>query len=70
MLRLDSGKVPFESWHSKLGVTLQRAIAARLTRLAVGNFGDHRALGSGVYELRVMKGPGYGCTTGYGAMRL
>jgi putative addiction module killer protein len=70
MLRLDSGRVPFESWHSKLGVTLQRAIDARLTRLAVGNFGDHRALGSGVYELRVMKGPGYGCTTGYGAMRL
>jgi putative addiction module killer protein len=58
MLRLDSGRVPFESWHGRLAVTLQRAIDARLTRLAVGNFGDHRALGSGVYELRVMKGPG------------
>jgi hypothetical protein len=26
--------------------------------LSVGNFGDHKALGSGVYELRIMKGPG------------
>jgi putative addiction module killer protein len=26
--------------------------------LAVGNFGDHRTLGSGVYKLRIMKGPG------------
>ena len=58
MLRLDSGKVPFESWHDKLAIALQRAVDARLTRLAVGNFGDHKALGAGVYELRIMKGPG------------
>ena len=58
MLRLDSGKVPFESWHDKLAIALQRAVDARLTRLAVGNFGDHKALAAGVYELRIMKGPG------------
>ena len=58
MLRLDSGKVPIESWHDKLAIALQRAVDARLTRLAVGNFGDHKALGTGVYELRIMKGPG------------
>jgi putative addiction module killer protein len=58
MLRLDSGKVPFESWHDKLATALQQAVDARLTRLAVGNFGDHKALGVGVYELRIMKGPG------------
>ena len=28
------------------------------TRLAVGNFGDHKAVGAGVFELRVSKGPG------------
>ena len=52
------GKVPFESWHDKLAIALQRAVDARLTRLAVGNFGDHKALGAGVYELRIMKSPG------------
>ncbi len=58
MLRLDSGKVPFESWHDKRAIALQRAVDARLTRLAVGNFGDHKALGAGVYELRIIKGQG------------
>lgn len=58
MLRLDTGKVPFESWHDKLTTVLQRAVDARITRLAVGNFGDHKALGAGLYELRIMKGPG------------
>ena len=37
MLQLDTGKVPFESWHDKLATALQRAVDARLTRLAVGN---------------------------------
>ncbi len=58
MLRLVSGKVPFETWHDKLAMALQRAVDARLTRLAVGNFGDHKALGAGVYELRIMKSSG------------
>jgi putative addiction module killer protein len=58
MLRLDTGKVPFESWHNNLDTSLQRAVDARLTRLADGNFGDHKSLGAGVYEWRIMRGPG------------
>ena len=50
ILRLASGKSPFEMW--------QRAVDARLTRVAAGNFGDHRAVGGGVFELRILKGPG------------
>jgi putative addiction module killer protein len=34
-------------------------IAARLTRLAAGNFGDCRPLQEGVWELRIDYGPGY-----------
>ena len=58
MLQLASGKIPFEAWYDKLDQLMQRAIDARLTRLAVGNFGDHKSVGAGVFELRVPKGPG------------
>lgn len=58
MLELDNGKVPFVIWYARLATALQRAVDARLTRLAVGNFGDHKSIGVGVYELRIMKGPG------------
>jgi putative addiction module killer protein len=58
MLQLSNGSVPFEVWYDKLDQLLQRAIDARLTRLAVGNFGDHKSVGSGVFELRINRGPG------------
>ena len=58
MLQLSNGKIPFENWYDKLDQLFQRAIDARLTRLAVGNFGDHKSVGAGVFELRVPKGPG------------
>lgn len=35
------------------------AIANRLTRVAAGNFGDHKSVGEGVFELRFFIGPGY-----------
>ncbi len=34
-------------------------IAARIARLAVGNFGDCKPVGEGVWELRIDWGPGY-----------
>ena len=58
MLQLPNGRTPFESWYDGLDTLLQRAIDARLTRIAVGNFGDHKPVGDGVYELRIPKGPG------------
>jgi putative addiction module killer protein len=58
MLKLTNGKVPFENWYDKLDLLWQRAIDARLTRIAVGNFGDHKSVGEGVFELRIPKGPG------------
>ncbi len=31
---------------------------SRITRIRDGNFGDHKSVGEGVYELRIDKGPG------------
>jgi len=50
----------FEKWIGKLqdGNAKDR-IGARLRRVALGNFGDMKHVGSGVYELRIFYGPGY-----------
>jgi putative addiction module killer protein len=58
-LVLSNGLCPFEDWLASLADTsLVRSIDARLTRIRDGNFGDHKSVGSGVFELRIDKGPG------------
>jgi putative addiction module killer protein len=37
----------------------QTIIAARIARIVLGNFGDTKSLGEGLYELRIAFGPGY-----------
>ena len=55
-----SGKNPFEEWLDGLRDSKAEArIAARIARLAAGNFGDCKALTDGVWELRIDWGPGY-----------
>lgn len=59
MLETSDGKVPFEEWFDGIkSKSFQVAIDARLTRVADGNFGDHKSVGEGVFELRVPIGPG------------
>ena len=54
------GKQPFTEWLEGLHDLQARArVKARIDRLALGNFGDHRALDGGVFELRIDWGPGY-----------
>jgi len=58
-LVLDNGEVPFDAWLESLrDLKLQAAVAARLARVRVGNLGDHKSVGAGVFELRIAKGPG------------
>ena len=37
----------------------QSIITARIRRISVGNFGDTKPVGEGVFELRIDYGPGY-----------
>jgi putative addiction module killer protein len=55
-----SGRDVFDDWLTRLRDTRAQAkIAARINRLAAGNFGDCKSLGNGLFELRVDWGPGY-----------
>jgi len=54
------GKVPFSEWLDSLrDLKAKFKIERRLDRVGTGNFGDYRAVGEGVYELRINYGPGY-----------
>jgi putative addiction module killer protein len=54
------GNEPFENWLNSIRDkrTLAR-IDSRLRRVRLGNLGDHRSVGEGVFELRLDFGPGY-----------
>ena len=54
------GRCPFEVWLNGLRDLKARAIIReRIARLMLGNFGDAKAIGDGVFEMRVTFGPGY-----------
>lgn len=55
-----AGKDIFGDWLAYLNDARARAkITVRIDRVAAGNFGDCKALGEGLYELRIDWGPGY-----------
>lgn len=65
------GKKPFGEWLLSLRDKTARArILARLDRLFLGNFGDTRQVGAGVWELRFHFGPGYRVYLGLAAERI
>lgn len=50
----------FKTWLTNLGDAKAKvAILARIVRVEMGNFGDFKAVGGKVIELRVDVGPGY-----------
>lgn len=58
-LELQNGLVPFDEWFDSLrDRKWQAAVDARLARVRAGNFGDHKFVGGGVFEMRVDLGPG------------
>lgn len=58
-LQLKNGQVPFDNWLDSLeDRRTQAVVTSRITRLRSGNFGDHKSVGGGVFELRIDFGPG------------
>ena len=54
------GRTPFADWLAALrDRRANQAIVARILRMQAGNRGDWKAVGSGVFELRIDTGPGY-----------
>jgi putative addiction module killer protein len=58
--RLPDGVVPFDRWIAKLRDGRAKArILVQLDRLRLGLPGDWKAVGNGVFELRIFEGKGY-----------
>jgi len=67
----ENGKSPFEDWIYRLRDKTTRArIFQRIDRVRLGNFGDCRSLGSGLYELKIAWGPGYRVYYGFVGNRI
>src|SRR5512136_2089715 len=53
------GRSYFREWLHGLDIRVQARIQARVLRFEMGNLGDHKSVGEGIWEARVMFGPGY-----------
>ena len=54
----ESGQSPYRAWLSSLDEIIRARIQARVLRFEHGNLGDYKQVGEGVYEARLMFGPG------------
>ena len=58
--RRRDGRIPFREWFLELGdIQIRTRIRKRLDRLKLGNFGDSKNVGKGLFELRFHFGPGH-----------
>lgn len=58
--RTEKGRKPFKDWLESLRDVRARAkVRVRLDRARLGNFGDRKQVGNGVWEIRIHHGPGY-----------
>ena len=58
--RRANGRHPFRDWLMDISdKRVRTAVLRRVDRLMEGNFGEHRFLRDGVWELKIDVGPGY-----------
>src|SRR5438045_3961645 len=54
------GRTPYMEWFNSLrDARAKQKIDARIGRVRLGNLGQTRAVGEGVFELKIDYGPGY-----------
>jgi putative addiction module killer protein len=53
------GRNPFREWLVTLDVAVRARVQARVLRFELGNLGDNKNVGGGVWEARLTLGPGY-----------
>jgi putative addiction module killer protein len=54
-----SGRSPFREWLDELDTPVRARVQARILRFELGNLGDCKSVGAGVWEARLSHGPGY-----------
>lgn len=54
-----NGKSPFATGFGKLGQKAAAKVTTAITRMRLGNFGDHKSVGGGVWEHRIDFEKGY-----------
>ena len=55
----EDGRDYFDTWFRTLPLQARSRIQTRIDRVELGNFGDCKSVGRGVFELRIDVGPGY-----------
>lgn len=53
------GESPFIKWFESLDHSTEQVVRKRLERVKLGNLGDYKNLGEGIFELRIHCGAGY-----------
>ena len=55
----SDGSDDFGTWLQMQTPETRARIQTRIDRIELGNFGDHKSVGAGVFELGVHHGPGF-----------
>jgi putative addiction module killer protein len=53
------GTSPYANWFNRLNATAAAKVTIAVTRMAQGNLGNAKSVGSGVQEYHIEFGPGY-----------
>lgn len=53
------GQSLYRNWIESLNLTAKARIQARILRFEMGNLGDYKSMGKGIFEARFSFGPGY-----------
>jgi len=55
----EEGKVPFAEWFDSLKAKAAAKVTSAIARMELGNFGDHKTVGGGVWERVINFEKGY-----------